>query len=132
MSTIFLHSYIYNLVSKKILIYKHIKHQIQKIVNLYSLRVNAQVLSCVHLFVTLQTLAHQVSLSMKFSRQECWSDLPFSPAGDLSNPEIELTSPVSHGLVCGFFNTKPSWKPNLGFRNNIKQNIPNYNKFLFK
>ena len=110
MSMIFLHSNIYNLVSKNILMYKHIKHHIQKIVNLYYPCVCAQLLSCVHLFATLQTLAHQASLSMKFSRQECWSDLPFSPPGDLSNTGIELTSPVSLGLVSGFFNTEPPVK----------------------
>ena len=34
-------------------------------------------LSCVRLFVTPWTLAHQASLSMGFCRQECWSGLPF-------------------------------------------------------
>ena len=40
-------------------------------------------------FVTLWTLAHKAPLSMKFSRQEYWSGLPFPPPGDLPNPEIE-------------------------------------------
>ena len=31
-------------------------------------------------------------LSMGFSRQEYWSGLPFSPSGDLPNPEIERAS----------------------------------------
>ena len=34
----------------------------------------------------------QAPLSMGFSRQEYWSGLPFSSAGNLSDPEIELTS----------------------------------------
>ena len=33
------------------------------------------------LFATLWTIAHQVSLSMGFSRQEYWSGLPFPPPG---------------------------------------------------
>ena len=48
---------------------------------------NAQ--SC--LFVTPRTLAHQ-PLSMGFSRQECWSGLPFPSPGELpdqgSNPSL--------------------------------------------
>ena len=34
-------------------------------------------LSCVQLFVTAWTIAHQAPLSMRFSRQEYWSGLPF-------------------------------------------------------
>ena len=42
--------------------------------------------SVVQLCLTLwQTLCH-APLSMKFSRQECWSGLPFPPPGDLPNP----------------------------------------------
>ena len=43
-------------------------------------------------FAAAWTLAHQVPLSMKFSRQEFWSGLPCSSAGDLPNPGIEPTS----------------------------------------
>ena len=35
--------------------------------------------SCVRLCVTLWTAAHQVPLSVGFSRQEYWSGLPFPP-----------------------------------------------------
>ena len=35
------------------------------------------VLSNVQLFVTPWTVAHQALLSMEFSRQEYWSELPF-------------------------------------------------------
>ena len=35
---------------------------------------------------------------MGFPRQEYWSALPFSPLGDLPNPGIEPTSPVSPTL----------------------------------
>ena len=31
------------------------------------------------------TVAHQAPLSMKFSRQEYWSGLPFPPPGDFPN-----------------------------------------------
>ena len=51
--------------------------------------------SCVWLFATLQTAAHQGPLSMEFSRQEYWSGLPFPSPGDLPNPEIESASLVS-------------------------------------
>ena len=41
----------------------------------------ACVLSCVWLFVTPRTVAHQAPLSMVFPRQEYWSGLPFLPPG---------------------------------------------------
>ena len=37
----------------------------------------ADVLICGQCFATPQTVAHQVPLSMEFSRQEYWSGLPF-------------------------------------------------------
>ena len=50
-------------------------------------------LSCVQLFATPWTIAHQAPLSMGFSRQEYWSGLPFPSPGDLPDPELELGSP---------------------------------------
>ena len=50
--------------------------------------------SDVWLFVTPWTVAHQLPLSMGFSRQEYWSGLPYSPPGDLPNPGIEPMSPA--------------------------------------
>ena len=44
------------------------------------------------------TVAHQVPLSMRFSRQEYWSGLQFPPPGDRHDPEIEPASPVSLAL----------------------------------
>ena len=41
--------------------------------------------SCVQLFVTQWTIAHQAPLSLGFSRQEYWSGLPCPPPGDLPN-----------------------------------------------
>ena len=45
--------------------------------------------SCVRLFVTPWTVAHQASLSMEFSRREYWSVLPCPSPGDISNPGIQ-------------------------------------------
>ena len=42
----------------------------------------------------LQSYAHQVSLSMRFSGQEYWSGLPCPPPRDLPNPGIEPGSPT--------------------------------------
>ena len=44
------------------------------------------VLSSVRLFVTLWTVACQTPLSMEFSRQEYWSELPFPSPGESSQP----------------------------------------------
>ena len=49
----------------------------------------AQPLSQVQLFPTLWTVAHHTPLSMKFSRQEYWSEKPFPSPTDLPNPGIE-------------------------------------------
>ena len=51
-------------------------------------------LSCVWLFVTPWTVAHQAPLSMEFSRQEYWSGLPFASPGDLPDPGMEPASPA--------------------------------------
>ena len=51
-------------------------------------------LSRVQLFATLWTVAHEAPLSMGFSRQEYWSELPFPSPGDLPNPGIKPESPA--------------------------------------
>ena len=51
-------------------------------------------LSCVQLFATLWTVAHQAPPSMGFSRQEYWSGLLFPSPGDLPDPGIKLSSPT--------------------------------------
>ena len=53
-----------------------------------------KLLSCVRLFVTPGTVAHQAPLSMQFSRQEYWSGLPFPSPGDLPNPGVKPRSPA--------------------------------------
>ena len=49
-------------------------------------------LSHVRLFAT--PVAYQAPLSMGFSRQEYWSELPFPSPGDLLDPGIEPRSPT--------------------------------------
>ena len=39
-------------------------------------------------------VTHQAPLPMKFSRQEYWSELPFSSPGDLPDPGNEPRSPA--------------------------------------
>ena len=56
-------------------------------------------LSCVPLFATPWTVAHQAPLSMEFSRQEYWIRLPFPTPRGLPSSGIEPT------LVGGFFTT---------------------------
>ena len=51
-------------------------------------------LSCVQLFATSWTVAYQALPSMGFSRQECWSGLPFPSPGNLLDPGIEPRSPA--------------------------------------
>ena len=53
--------------------------------------------SC-QLVAKLCIVACQGPLSTGFSRQEFWSRLPFPPLGDLPNPGIETTFPVSPAL----------------------------------
>ena len=61
--------------------------------------------SCVQLFATLWTLAHQAPLSMEFSRQGYWSGLPCPPTGDLPCPGIEPMYLMSPALAGGFLTT---------------------------
>ena len=63
--------------------------------------------------VTPWTVAHQVPLSMGFSRQEYWSRLPFLTAGDFPDSRIEPTSLASPALAGRFFTTAPPGNPCL-------------------
>ena len=51
-------------------------------------------LTCVWLFVTPWTVAHQAPLSIEFSSQEYWSGLPISFPGDLLDLGIWPASPA--------------------------------------
>ena len=46
-----------------------------------------------HVFATPWTVVHQAPLSMRFSRQEYCTGLPFPPPGDLPDPGINPKSP---------------------------------------
>ena len=67
--------------------------------------------SCVRLFVTPWTVAHQAPLSTGFFRQEYWSGLPCPPPGDLPDPGIKPVSLMSPALAGVFFTTEPPGKP---------------------
>ena len=54
--------------------------------------------SCVRLFVTLWTVAHQAPLPMGFSRQQYWRGLPCPSPGDLLNPGIKPVRLMSPAL----------------------------------
>ena len=66
--------------------------------------------SCVQLFGTLWTVAHQTPLSMGFSRQECQNGLPYPPPGNLPDPGIDLVCLYISELAGGIFTTSTSWK----------------------
>ena len=67
-------------------------------------------LSHVRLFVTSWTVAYQAPPSMGFSRQDCWSGLPFPSLGDLLDAGIEPRSPA---LQADALLSKPPGKPYL-------------------
>ena len=72
--------------------------------------------SCLTLWDPMNYIVHQAPLSMEFSRQEfstprIWSGLPFPTPGDLPDPGIEPTSPVSPALQAHPLPTEPSGKP---------------------
>ena len=61
--------------------------------------------------VTSRTAAPQAPLSMEIPRQEDWSGLPFPTPGNLPNPGMEPTSPVSPALAGRFFIDVSAGKP---------------------
>ena len=64
--------------------------------------------SSVRLGATPWTVAYQAPLSMGFSRQECWSGLPFPSPGGLPDPGIEPRSPA---LQADVLPSEPPGKP---------------------
>ena len=58
------------------------------------MKVKVKSLSCVQLFATPWTVAHQAPPSMGFSRQVHWSGLPFPSPGYLPDPGIEPRPPA--------------------------------------
>ena len=71
---------------------------------------DVRVLCCVLLFAIPWPVAHQVPLSLEFSRQEYWSGLPFPPPGDLPEPGIQPTSLISPALAGWFFTSSVTWE----------------------
>ena len=70
-------------------------------------KVKVKLLSCVRLFATPWTVAHQAPLSMGFSRQGYWSGLPFPSPGDFLYPGME---PGSLALQADALPSEPSRK----------------------
>ena len=71
------------------------------------------------IFVTSWTVACQALLSMEFSRQEYWSELPFPSLGDLPDPGMETASPALAGR---FFTTEPAGELQARFRGKRSKN----------
>ena len=70
--------------------------------------------SRVQVFATLRTVACQAPLSMRFSRQQYWSELLCPLPGDLLHPGIEPMSLKSPALEGRFFTASATWE--LPFR----------------
>ena len=66
--------------------------------------------SHVQLFATLQTVALQAPLSLRFSRLEYWSGLPWPYSRDLLDARNELTSFMSPALAGKLFTTHTIWE----------------------
>ena len=66
--------------------------------------------SCVRLFVSRWTVAHQAPLSMGFPRQEYCCGLPCPPPRDLPEPGIKPASLMSPSLAGRFFTPSITWE----------------------
>ena len=69
----------------------------QRVQNAVKVKVKVKSLSHIRLFATPWTIACQAPLPRGFSRQEYWSELPFSTLGDLPLSGIEPTAPALAG-----------------------------------
>ena len=65
------------------------------------------------------TVAGQAPLSMEFSRQVYWRELPDPTVEDLPDPEIESMSLASPALAGRFFTTEPPGKPHDGISHRL-------------
>ena len=84
------------------------RRRLDKLSNSKKERKKVKSLSRVRLFATPWTVAYQAPLSMGFSRQECWSGLPFPSPGDLPDPGIKPGSPA---LQADVLPSEPPGKP---------------------
>ena len=69
--------------------------------------------SCVWLFSTLWTVASQAPLSMEFSRQGYWSELPCPLPGGSPQPRDWIHIFCVSCIAGRFFTAEPPGKPNL-------------------
>ena len=74
-------------------------------------QVKVKSLSRIRFFATPWTVAYQAPPSMGFSRQECWSELPFPSPEDLPDPGIEPGCPT---LQADSLSSEPPGKLVLG------------------
>ena len=83
--------------------------------------------SRVRLFVTLWTVVYQALPSMRFSRQEYWSWLPFPSPGNLPNPGTEPGSPA---LGADALTSEPPGKPAEVISRSLPKTLLSLNKVL--
>ena len=76
------------------------------------------------------TVACQALQSMRFSRQEYWSGLPFPSPGDLPNAGIKPVSLTSPILAGGVFTTAPPGKPLRWILASIKRFTISFKRFI--
>ena len=69
--------------------------------------------SRVRLFATPWTVARQAPLSMGFSRQAYWSELPCPPRGDLTKSGFEHRPLTSPALTGGVFTISAYWEATM-------------------
>ena len=82
---------------------------------LYLSYLHAQSLSHVRLFATPLTVARQAPLTMEFSRQEFWRELPFPTPRDSLNLGIEPTSLASPDWQVESLPLAPPWDAPLSY-----------------
>ena len=93
--------------------------------------------SCVQLFGTLRTVAHQAPLSTGFSKQEYWSGLPCPSPGDLPDPGIKLAAPEATAVQADSLplshlgNRQPTGISNLTYTG-ITLHLPPLNCFFLQ
>ena len=86
------------------------------------LSVCALLLTSVQLFEILWTVAHQAPL-MGLPRQEHWGGLPFPSPGDLPDPGIEPTSPVSPVLQADSLPAHFQYENSFSFKINFWNHV---------